>query len=536
MSQRGKGGRGNVPLGDLFALGPKAAGGTKRAANAEGGAAGAQGGAGKKAKGASALSSAASAASGSMPSLGPGTSSSVSSPYAAGPSSSASVVSWEALALEVTDTAEFAHGVLNAEEQQNPERVVGLLCGAVKILRGQRAKPDQLLYLSLMFLAKTHGYLFYSSEPVVESFCSLLKRDVKESYKSKGNALVSVLAANVLMAAFQHELSWPEIFVRVYIDDALGERVWVDHPDCKGFVDNVTTAFGTKASTSVASQSIYGKAGENRDCATPPVGGATAVTAGGGGGNSGSGSGSATPTRVAEDDTLMEGGVPVNLEGKDLLDVTVTPRYAGQQVDHLVMDVVREQLTRRQGTDNITRNFLKFLTSACGLPEVRLTVIPKIEMWVMNPKVSRLAHDLLMAVAVNCATNTPMDVEVVMHFAKLRFKNKPNVTHFLHCTREIAAAHSDNLCALIKHTIFNELSNARSTTNMAVLNVLFSAEPEKAASGLAGVFIELLLQKDDYLRALRALLREIVRALRHEINLQTFCFHLMQEIPKDQVR
>ena len=43
---------------------------------------------------------------------------------------------------------------------------------------------------------------------MLHAFCSLLKRDVKESYKSKGNALVSVLAANVLMAAFQKDKSW----------------------------------------------------------------------------------------------------------------------------------------------------------------------------------------------------------------------------------------------------------------------------------------------------------------------------------------
>jgi len=112
-----------------------------------------------------------------------------------------------------------------------------------------------------MFLAKTHGYLFFSSKAVVEAFCSLLKRDVKESYKSKGNALVSVLAANVLMAAFQHERSWPELFVKVFIEDATGERVWVDHPGCKGFVDNILTAFGTKLPSS-SSQGIFGKPGE----------------------------------------------------------------------------------------------------------------------------------------------------------------------------------------------------------------------------------------------------------------------------------
>ena len=39
-------------------------------------------------------------------------------------------------------------------------------------------------------------------------------------------------------------------------------------------------------------------------------------------------------------------------------------------------------------------------------------VISKIEMWVMNPKVSRAAHELLLAVAINCTSYTQMDADV----------------------------------------------------------------------------------------------------------------------------
>ena len=277
-------------------------------------------------------------------------------------------LAWEAVAIDNLDISDFVNVVLKANEEQNMAKVEGLLCGAVKVLRNQRAKPDQLLYLSLMFLAKTNHYLISASELVLEAFCSLLKRDVKESYKSKGNALVSVLAANVLMAAFQKERNWPEIFIRVYIDDAMGERVWVDHPDCKGFADNIVTAFNTKQPS--LSQSIFSKTGAANEpqgreqCASPPIGG-----------GSGSGSGSATPTRMVDDDSMQgieSSGIPVNLDGKDLLEVTVSPRYVGLQtvVEHIVMEVVREQLIRRQGTENISRNFLKLLTTACGLVEV----------------------------------------------------------------------------------------------------------------------------------------------------------------------
>ena len=47
-----------------------------------------------------------------------------------------------------------------------------------------------------------------------------------------------------------------------------------------------------------------------------------------------------------------------------------------------------------------------------------------------------------------------------------------------------------------------------------MLGVMFSAAREKSASALAGVFRELLLPKDCYLRALGMLTREVVRCLR----------------------
>lgn len=46
---------------------------------------------------------------------------------------------------------------------------------------------------------------------------------------------------------------------------------------------------------------------------------------------------------------------------------------------------------------------------------------------------------------------------------------------------------------------------------------------------LADVFQDLLANKDDYLRAVRGLLREIVRSLKHDINITSFCLGLMQE-------
>lgn len=51
---------------------------------------------------------------------------------------------------------------------------------------------------------------------------------------------------------------------------------------------------------------------------------------------------------------------------------------------------------------------------------------------------------------------------------------------------------------------------------------------------LAMVFQDLLTNKDDYLRASRALLREIIKQTKHEVNFQAFCLGLMQERKEPQ--
>lgn len=190
------------------------------------------------------------------------------------------------------DPSELTRLVEDAEATESSE---GLLLGAVKLLKTQRAKPDPVLYLSLMHLSKSKDYLFMTKD-IIEAICSLLKRDVKEAYKSKGNALVSVLAANLLMSALRHERQWPDLLVKVYIEDAIGERIWVDHLDCKGFVENICTAFGTKLPNNVF---FGGNAGSK----TPVTEGAPGrESPGPQGGGSRSGSGSATPTRPGTDE------------------------------------------------------------------------------------------------------------------------------------------------------------------------------------------------------------------------------------------
>ena len=56
-------------------------------------------------------------------------------------------------------------------------------------------------------------------------------------------------------------------------------------------------------------------------------------------------------------------------------------------MEEYVLDMLRDQLTRRQPIDNVSRNLLRLLTATCGYKEVRLMAVQKMEMWLQNPKV-----------------------------------------------------------------------------------------------------------------------------------------------------
>ncbi|XP_025095936.1 integrator complex subunit 1-like isoform X2 [Pomacea canaliculata] len=413
---------------------------------------------------------------------------------------------YEEVAIDV-EPSDILRKVLDAEEDGDDDKVEGLLCGAVKHLRANRSKPDQTVFLTLMYLAKTRPTVL-QSETVIEAFCSTLKRDLALNFKAKGNPLVSVFACNVLMSAFSEEENWPDNFVKMYIDDSLGERVWVDREDCKGFVENIQTAFRTKASPRCL---LVGGL-------EPAPGGGSPVQG---------------LTEEDEGSKSSDGGDSERSSSSSIpgADLATYPRYPNQQnsIQASVLEVVREQLARRQAMDASCRNLIRLMTATSGYGEIRSMAVQRIEMWLQNPKLTRTAQDLLLAVCTNCTQEDSVDLEVISQLLKIRLKTKPLVSHYLVCMRELLAQHTDNIRILLTHTIYNELSNARNPNNMALVGIAFSYASEAASKILAEVFQDLLANKDDYLRALRGLLREIVRATRYDISFPIFCLGLMQE-------
>lgn len=139
----------------------------------------------------------------------------------------------------------------------------------------------------------------------------------------------------------------------------------------------------------------------------------------------------------------------------------------------------------------------------------------------------RPAQDLLLTVCINCNEN---DGEVIAHLMKMRLKTKLLINHFIMCFKELVNQNGNTHRLVLRTVLYNELSSARSVNNTQLISIMFQLSPEKSTKVLAEVFQEKLIDKDDHLRALRSLLREIVRALRYEhLNILMFANCLIEE-------
>ncbi|XP_026678814.1 integrator complex subunit 1 [Diaphorina citri] len=294
---------------------------------------------------------------------------------------------WESLAIDI-DPVDLLPTFLDAHSHHSDKVVsnvtTGLLCGALKLLKVQRPRPDSILWLSLMHLASQYPYQF-TQDSINQALCSLLRKD---ALKNK-NSSSTILAANIFFEAYKETKRWPDSFVKLYLEDAANERIWVDHELCHGFVENILTCVNTK-----------------------PL-----------------------PNMETIEDNIVD--AVSSSYRKSTSNVNVINRYTYNQehVETLVLETVKEHLNRRQALDSVTKNLLKLLTSTCGIAEIRLLVIPKLDAWLQNAKLMKPAQDLLMSVCINTTTHTQRDIEVISGLVKIRFKPKVLGGYYVTCIK-----------------------------------------------------------------------------------------------------
>ena len=68
--------------------------------------------------------------------------------------------------LPTVPPKELVERVNDADMNEDDDRIDGILCGALRKLKNNRAKPDPAIYFSLMYLAKKKPILFESEDVV----------------------------------------------------------------------------------------------------------------------------------------------------------------------------------------------------------------------------------------------------------------------------------------------------------------------------------------------------------------------------------
>lgn len=148
--------------------------------------------------------------------------------------------------------------------------------------------------------------------------------------------------------------------MKVFVEDSVGDRIWVDREECQGFVENILTAFNTKLPSRNILQPQEGSFPSGPAAAASPN---LAAVPGGGGGVSG------LEDEASVDSDNSQGGMLRGLSHpeqqqawmipvlcplwllrliKFCSQVQVIPRFAEAKdiAEALVMDVVNQHLSR----------------------------------------------------------------------------------------------------------------------------------------------------------------------------------------------
>lgn len=134
----------------------------------------------------------------------------------------------------------YVWNLIKFTDQQDSDKIVSLVCGAIKNLASSKSKNDSILIMSLLYLAKIRPHIF-GNDNISAAILSLLKTDSQHTVRHpvKNNTTIFAMAANLLARGHYDKKKWPESFVKVYIDDALNERLWVDLEECSFFTDHI---------------------------------------------------------------------------------------------------------------------------------------------------------------------------------------------------------------------------------------------------------------------------------------------------------
>ncbi|KAI6654293.1 Integrator complex subunit 1-like [Oopsacas minuta] len=380
-----------------------------------------------------------------------------------------------------TSAHEFLKEVNLADSDTRRDNI---LMNGLRTLKFSKTKPDTTLLTSFMYIAKDKPQTL-SSPKVFETILSFLK---KEPFKKQSPTL-HIFIANLILEILAQSQDWPEVIAHYYIDDAMGDRVWVDLPSCRKFVLNILTGFGHNSAlirNEIEEQEQSLSSQPNSEFLFP--------------------------------------GCEIKLR------FTHTSQSS---IKKYVMTVVNDALQKRQLV-SVPKSLNMFLRIASCYPELRLSISKQFEVWLNGVKISKGLIDLLNTIVSVC--EAPEDTETITTLVTMRLKTKLSNPPYI-AAMQILVRTKENLALCFKQILLNELSSRKNqSTNIPLLQMMFKNYTDECARKLALICQELLLEQDEMLKPLKQLIHELVRQVKQDLNFQILASCLLQERNQEKFR
>jgi hypothetical protein len=71
----------------------------------------------------------------------------------------------------------------------------------------------------------------------------MLEKREGQGFSVKHNPIIPLLGSSILYRVFYDQDDWPYEIVKAYLNDAFGDRIWVDHEKAKPLVLNLLASF-----------------------------------------------------------------------------------------------------------------------------------------------------------------------------------------------------------------------------------------------------------------------------------------------------
>ncbi|GAM18887.1 hypothetical protein SAMD00019534_020620 [Acytostelium subglobosum LB1] len=461
--------------------------------------------------------------------------------------------------IDMSNTLDIIQALESEMDREQCTRTVRNMLQSIKSMPATTAAAiNSEPFVSLIGLARKRPDAF-SSIDLLDTLLALLRRDPTQLNQQKKNNFPMVLACNLLMVAYESLPDWPPQLFYAFIEDSIGDRLWVDDQNCKAFTAAIVSSLPSKpgyqlnapTSSVIAPPTLYPKTAAAAAAIVTPVAPPKVQQQQQQDTNMSShdsgdeeieeeilSSSSTFGSAKSENNSLSRSSGSINSNSS-------SSRFSQCQPD--IIRYIVQQIKSTNVSYN-ARGLLRLLTLTVGFKESRVEGASLVETLLANQNVFRNAKEYLALLVAHCTDATPEDLRTVQTLIRINVVS----AH----TEVIPTLLANNPAAYtgiaMRQAIELELDvpglaafptpgkppsvtgNSNVAGTKSKLGTIFRhLAPQRGEEELAAILKELAV-RDDYAKmAARMTVRKIVKNF-ISVNMAYFCSQLT-DISRDEV-